>query len=124
MSSSGGIPDLRDGSGMGGNGKDSSMSVGINNRNKNEIGAWDSCPKKEAAEEATGCDEIEEEFFPYNEANFINKPYLSSVAQCHYTDYGCEKIRNVRWREPISDIFTYDLDPPPYPPFNFTPDIA
>jgi hypothetical protein len=98
------------------------MSVGINNKNKNEIGVWDSCPKEKT--EGTGCDEINEEFFPYNEANFINKPYLSSVAQCHYTDYGCEKIRNVRWREPISDIFTYDLDPPPYPPFNFPPDIA
>jgi len=65
-----------------------------------------------------------DDVFPINEANYINKPYSSSVAQCHFTDFGCTQIRNVRWREPISDIFTYDIDPPPYPPTNPYPFYA
>ena len=65
-----------------------------------------------------------DDVFPINEANYINKPYSSSVSQCHFTDFGCTQIRNVRWREPISDIFTYDIDPPPYPPTNPYPFYA
>jgi hypothetical protein len=73
-------------------------------------------PSVELAAAAAAVSMSENDVFPYNEANYINKPYASSVAQCHFTDFGCTQIRNVRWREPVSDIFTYDIDPPPYPP--------
>lgn len=73
-------------------------------------------PSVDTAAAAAAVSMSENDVFPYNEANYINKPYASSVAQCHFTDFGCTQIRNVRWREPVSDIFTYDIDPPPYPP--------
>lgn len=55
------------------------------------------------------------ETFPQNEANFITKPYQSSVSQCHLTANGvaCEPmLRNVRWKEPLEEIYTYDINSP------------
>lgn len=57
-----------------------------------------------------------EAVFPDNEASFINKPYLSSVAQCHLTSSGIActpPLRNVRWKEPLEETHIYDLDSAP-----------
>lgn len=65
----------------------------------------------------TPTEDFDDQFFPYNEANFITKPYKSGVAQCHLERGGgirCTPlIRNVRWREPLEDVFVYDTDLPP-----------
>jgi hypothetical protein len=53
---------------------------------------------------------LENPLISNNHINLINKPYASSVAQCHLTDQGC--IKNVRKEEPCNKIFTYYLPPP------------
>jgi len=65
-----------------------------------------------------------EDVFPYNEANFITKPYESSVAQCHLTADGMEctpMLRNVRWKEPLDEVFIYDVDSPITRPMHLPP---
>jgi len=62
--------------------------------------------------------------FPDNEANFITKPYQSSVSQCHLTTNGieCQPIlRNVRWKEPIQEVHIYDTDSPVTRPMHLYP---
>lgn len=65
-----------------------------------------------------------EAVFPDNEASFIHKPYLSSVAQCHLTSTGiaCSPpLRNVRWKEPLAETHIYDLDSAPARSQDFPP---
>lgn len=53
--------------------------------------------------------------FPFNEANIVTKPYASSITQCHLTTNGVECtpiLRNVRWKEPLDEVFIYDIDSP------------
>lgn len=52
----------------------------------------------------------DEPAFPVGEANLITKPYESSVPQCHLSTGGC--LRNVRWREPMTDVHIYDPENP------------
>jgi len=52
----------------------------------------------------------DEPAFPVGEANLVTKPYESSVAQCHLTTSGC--LKNVRWREPLSETHVYDPENP------------
>jgi len=65
-----------------------------------------------------------QDFFPDNEANFITKPYQSSVSQCHLTTNGVEckpLLRNVRWKEPLNEVHIYDIDSPVTRPMNLDP---
>lgn len=57
-----------------------------------------------------GYSAADEPAFPVGEANLITKPYESSVPQCHLTTSGC--LKNVRWREPLSDTHVYDPENP------------